>query len=103
MKTLHDDRVKAAEIAETLEYTPAYFSRIVPTLIEAHGMPCPLPSSRRRPRVWSRPAIERWLANYGDAVRSPAKSLPAPVEAERQRLHLAYVNDNAGQAMGARA
>ncbi|MFN7010071.1 MAG: hypothetical protein ACK4PN_08560 [Allorhizobium sp.] len=104
MNTLQNDRVAAAEIAAALDYTPAYFSRIVPNLIETHGMPHPLPSSRRRPRVWWRPAVERWLANYGDAARGQAgRALPAPIEAERQRLHLAYVNDNAGQAAGARA
>jgi len=103
MTTLHHSRVTTAEIAAVLEYTPAHFSRIVPSLIETHGMPCPLPSSRRRPRVWSRPAIERWLAAYGDAAREQPRHLPAPIEAERKRLHLAYVNDNAGQAAEARA
>ena len=101
MKTLPDDRVQAAEIAAALEYTPAYFTRIVPKLIEIHGMPYPLPSSRRRPRVWWRAAIERWLMNYGDAVRSAqVPAMPAPVAAERERLHLAYVNPD---MQGARA
>lgn len=104
MDSLHARRVTAREIAEALNYTPDYFSRLVPDFIATHGMPMPLPASRRRPRLWSRAAIERWLDGYADAARQAAPaSLPAPVEADRRRLHLAYVNDNTGEAAEARA
>lgn len=99
MKSLHEHRVTADEIARALNYTPDYFSRIVPDFIMNHGMPHPLPSSRRHRRMWSRPAIERWLDGYSSAIAAHKPfELPAPVVADRERLHLAYVNDNRGAA-----
>lgn len=89
MTSLQQQTVTADEIAAALEYTPAYFLRLVPDLIENHGMPQRLPGRRR----WSRIRVERWLSTYGDAADLPAlRTLPAPVADERQRLHLAYVN-----------
>lgn len=98
MNTLQEQRVEAREIAALLDYTPDYFSRIVPDLIANHGMPHPLPSSRRRARIWSRAAITRWLDGYAGmrAVTIAAeKPLPADIHAERSRLRLAYSSEGA--------
>ncbi|MCJ7993247.1 hypothetical protein J5N58_01370 [Rhizobium cremeum] len=98
MNSLQEQRVEAREIAAVLDYTPDYFSRIVPDLIQNHGMPHPLPSSRRRARIWSRAAITRWLENYADrraVAAAAADPLPADVSAERARLRLAYSAEGA--------
>ncbi|ATN34767.1 hypothetical protein ACO34A_13250 [Rhizobium sp. ACO-34A] len=96
MNTLQEKRVEAREIAALLDYTPDYFSRIVPDLIANHGMPYPLPSSRRRARIWSRAAITRWLDSYADmraSTGAPDKPLPQDISAQRFRLHLAYSSE----------
>lgn len=98
MNTLQEQRVEAREMAALLGYTPDYFSRIVPDLIANHGMPHPLPSSRRRARIWSRAAVLRWLDTYADMrARAVAtdRPLPADVSAERSRLRLAYSSEGA--------
>ena len=97
---LSDQVVSAAEIAEALQYAPDYFLRIVPDLIQNHGMPCRLPSSHVR-HTWSRPAIERWLSTYHETgarravVQGREDALPSDIAQQRQALRLAYANEGA--------
>lgn len=97
---LSDQVVSAAEIAEALQYAPDYFLRIVPDLIQNHGMPCRLPSSHAR-HTWSRPAVERWLATYHEegARRAPTygqpPALPDDIASTRSALRLAYASEGA--------
>lgn len=97
---LSDQVVSAAEIAEALQYAPDYFLRIVPDLIQNHGMPCRLPSSHAR-HTWSRKAIENWLSTYHEtagrrvAAKTEEVSLPADIIEQRAALRLAYANEGA--------
>lgn len=97
---LSDQVVSAAEIAEALQYAPDYFLRIVPDLIQNHGMPCRLPSSHVR-HTWSRKAIEHWLSTYHETasrrVAHPGREqeLPSDIVEHRQALRLAYTREGA--------
>lgn len=65
----------------------------VARLMAKHGFPQPLPVSR--PRVWSRPQVEAWVAEGRGAGTGPVAAQdprlsPEAIAAGRQRLESRY-------------
>ncbi|MEW6256546.1 MAG: hypothetical protein AB1592_11365 [Pseudomonadota bacterium] len=65
------------DLAALFRRSPETISRHVARLMERHGFPQPLPLLR--PRVWSRPQVEAWIA----AGPSAATGLPVPAQDPR--------------------
>ena len=84
------------DLAPLLHRPRSTVSAHVARLMEQHGFPQPLPLAR--PRVWSRPQVEAWIAGAPAAGNLPAQRVPAEdprlspeaIATSRQRLEARY-------------
>lgn len=81
------------DLAPLLHRPRSTVSAHVARLMGRHGFPQPLPLAR--PRVWSRPQVQAWIAGgpASGAGRAPAQDprlSPEAIATSRQRLEARY-------------
>jgi predicted DNA-binding transcriptional regulator AlpA len=75
--------VDAGEVARAFGWSREWFRRRLKELIDLHAFPSPLPSGR-----WHVPAVEHWIANYGDAATAARQAQVGTVHTARDRAAL---------------